>query len=159
MTSDHTQERTYITAGGMAKVEEQLARLKGSRRLEMIERLQDALAGGDCLENTEYIAAQEDLAVLDGRIQALENILRSAELIVPDTIDGVVRLGRTVVVQEHGGEPETYKLVGPAEANPCEGMISVHCPLGMAILNHVAGDEVPVLTPRGPTCFRIISVC
>lgn len=158
MELDIVAETAYITPRGMARIEAEVERLKGDKRLEIIERLQDARYGGDGLDNTEYIAAQEELAILDGRIQDLEDILRHAELILPGEVDGVIRLGSTVVVQEEGADLETYTLVGPAEANPTEGMISDKCPLGRALLNHTIGDEVEIETPEGRVRFRIIAV-
>lgn len=158
MSSEQVVETAYITPRGMAKIEAEVERLKGDKRFEIIERLQETRTGGDGLDNTEYIAAQEDLAVLDGRIQDLEDILRHAELILPGEVDGIIRLGSTVILQEDGADLETYTLVGPAEANPSEGMISNKCPLGRALLNHTIGDEVEVHTPGGLTRFHIIAV-
>ena len=158
MSSDEVVETAYITPRGMARIEAEVERLKGDKRLEIIERLQETRTGGDGLDNTEYIAAQEDLAALDGRIQDLEDILRYAELILPGEVDGVIRLGSTVIIQEIGADLETYTLVGPAEANPTEGMISNKCPLGRALLNHTIGDEVEVQTPGGLMRFHIIAV-
>ena len=67
-------------------------------------------------------------------VYELDYILRNAELIHPGEVDGIIHLGSTVVVQEEGAELETYTLVGPAEANPCEGCISNRSPLGRALL-------------------------
>lgn len=151
-------ETAYITPRGMARIEAEVARLKGDKRLEIIERLQDAKTGGDPIDNTEYMAVEDELALLDGRIYELEYILRHAELILPGEVDGIIRLGSTIVVQEEGSGLETYTLVGPAEANPSEGMISNKCPLGQALLNHTIGDEVEIETPDGSMRFRIIAV-
>lgn len=158
MPLEEVVETAYITPKGMAKIEAEVERLKGDKRFEIIERLQETRTGGDGLDNTEYIAAQEELAVLDGRIQDLEEILRHAELILPGEVDGIIRLGSTVVVQEEGSALETFTLVGHAEANPSEGMISNKCPLGRALLNHTIGDEVEVITPGGLMRFHIIAV-
>lgn len=158
MVSDQIAETAYITPRGLAKIKAEIEQLKGEKRLELIERLRDTQYGGDGLDNTEYIAAQEELAMLDGRIEDLEHILRHAQLIIPGEVDGIIRLGSTVVIHEEGGELETYTLVGPAEADPSEGMISNLCPLGRALLNHTIGDDVEVLTPNGLLRFRIIAV-
>jgi transcription elongation factor GreA len=158
MLLEKAAETAYITPRGMARIETELARLIGDRRLEIVERLQDARTGGDGIDNTEYIAALEELAMLDIRIRELEDIMRHAELILPGEVDGIIHLGSTVVVQEEGANLETYTIVGPAEANPSEGMISNRCPLGRALLDHTIGDKVEVLTPDGRMHFRIIAV-
>jgi transcription elongation factor GreA len=151
-------ETAYITPRGKTKIEAEVERLKGPIRLEIIDRLQDTKTGGDGIDNTEYITALEEMAMLELRINQLEDILRHAELIMPGEVDGIIRLGSTVIVQEEGADLETYTLVGPAEANPSEGMISNQCPLGRALLNHTIGEEVKVNTPDGPMRFRIIAV-
>jgi transcription elongation factor GreA len=159
MVTSVVSEPAYITPRGMAKIEEELIYLKTVRRLDVIERLQDAKIGGDGLDNTEYIAVQEELSLLEGRIQDLEYILRHAELIQPGTVDGIIRLGSVVVVQEEGTEVlETYTLTGPAEADPSEGLISDQSPLGCALLNHTIGDDVEVKAPSGLLRFRILAV-
>ena len=67
-------------------------------------------------------------------------------------------LSSKVVIQEENAALETYTIVGPAEANPCEGCISNRSPLGRALLNHTIGEEVEIETPDGLMCFRIIAV-
>ncbi len=71
------------------------------------------------IDNTEYILVQEELALLDGRIYELDYILRHAEPLLPGEVDGIVRLGSLVVVQQEGAaELESYTLVGPHPAKP-----------------------------------------
>ena len=158
MPLETVAETAYITPKGMTRIEAEVARLKGDKRTDIIERLQDAKTGGDPIDNTEYMAVQEELAILDGRIYDLEYILRNATLILPGEVDGIIRLGSTVVVQQENADLETYTLVGSAEANPSDGMISNKCPLGRALQNHTIGDEVEVQTPDGLQRFRIIAV-
>jgi len=63
-----------------------------------------------------------------------------------------------VTIQEDGYEEETYTIVGAAEANPRDGKISNESPIGKAILNHRAGDEVQVEAPDGSYKVRIIKI-
>jgi len=159
MTSNKIDDKAYITPRGVVKIEAELKFLRTEKQPVVVERLQDALVGGDGLDNTEYITVQEELALVNGRIQELEYILRHAELIQPGEVDGIIRLGSVVVVQEEGtNEIETYELVGPAEANPAEGLISNQSPLGRALLNHTIGNDVVVQAPIGLMRFRIIAV-
>ena len=151
-------DTAYITPRGLAKILNELARLRDDKRIEIVERLHDSMAGGDSIDNTEYLLVQEELALVEGRIRELENIRRNAELIQPGEVDGIIHIGSTVVIQEEGTELETYTIVGPAEANPCEGCISNRSPLGRALLDHTIGEEVEIETPDGPMCFRIIAV-
>jgi transcription elongation factor GreA len=62
------------------------------------------------------------------------------------------------VVQENGKDVEQYTIVGAAEANPKEGLISNESPLGQALLDHRPGDEVEVKAPAGVLHFRIVKL-
>jgi transcription elongation factor GreA len=148
----------FITQKGVTKIETEILHLKNNKRPEVLERLQDSLAGGDNIDNTEYLTVLDELAFVDGRIQDLVYILHNAELIQPGEIDGTIRLGNTVIIQEAGAEIETYTLVGPTEANPWEGFISNESPLGSALINHTIGDEIEITAPDGVMRFRIIAV-
>ena len=151
-------DTAYITPKGYAKIESELTRLRDDKRIDIVERLHDAMAGGDGIDNTEYLLCLEELALVEGRIRELEHILRNAEVIQPGEVDGSIHIGSTVVIQEENAALETYTIVGPAEANPCEGCISNRSPLGRALLNHTIGEEVEIETPDGLMCFRIIAV-
>jgi transcription elongation factor GreA len=74
------------------------------------------------------------------------------------TQTGVIKLGSQVDLIEKGGHPERYTIVGATEADPGAGVISHESPLGQALLNHAAGDEITVETPGRILNFRIISV-
>ena len=63
-----------------------------------------------------------------------------------------------MVIQNEYGELETYKLVGIAEANPRKGTISYESPLGQALLDRYAGEEIGVSAPAGKLRFRILEV-
>ena len=63
-----------------------------------------------------------------------------------------------VTIQEDNSVPEIFTIVGPAEANPREGRISNESPLGRALMDHRAGDDVRVDAPDGPFHVRILKV-
>jgi transcription elongation factor GreA len=108
------------------------------------------MEGGELIEDAEYEAAKNEQAFVEGRIQELEALLATARVIEPETAEhpaGVVTIGSTVTIQEQGFDPETYTIVGAAEANPRDGKISNESPIGKAILNREVGDSVTVETP------------
>jgi transcription elongation factor GreA len=96
--------------------------------------------------------------LVDGRILELDDVLKNAEIIKRGEPDGRVHLGNTVVIQMTGDVHETYLIVGSAEADPSEGLISNESPLGKALLDHAVGDDVTVATPNGEMHFRIVAV-
>ncbi|HHS98372.1 MAG TPA: transcription elongation factor GreA [Chloroflexi bacterium] len=148
----------YLTREGYAKLEAELNYLRTVRRQEVARRLHEALAEGDILENAELEAARNEQAFVEGRILELEELLRRAEIIEEETSNGVVRVGSWVTIVEGDGPPETYHIVGPAEASPSEGKISYESPLGKALMGHRVGDEVTVNAPDGALTFRIVEI-
>lgn len=146
----------YLTAEGRAELEQELNNLINVRRPELAQKLKEAVAQGDLKENADYHDAKEQQAFIEGRIQYLENILRSAVIIRNDGPSDEVRLGAQVTIREEGtDEDETYMIVGAAEANPSDGKISHESPIGSALLGRKKGDKVKVETPAGEITFRV----
>ena len=148
---------TYLTTEGAAKLRAELSELTGPRRLELAQRLRAAIQMGDLSENADYHKAKEDQAFLEGRIQEIEAVLRTA-VIVEKTNSDVVTVGSTVTVQEEGLAPETYDLVGVKEADPRNGKISNESPIGSALMDHKVGDVVEAETPGGKIRFKILKI-
>jgi transcription elongation factor GreA len=149
-------EQVYLTAEGKAELERELDQLLNVRRPELARKLKDAVAEGDLKENADYHDAKEQQAFLEGRIQYVENVLRSAVVIANDGATDMVRLGSEVTIVEDGADDEeSYVIVGAAEANPREGKISHESPIGAALLGHKKGDKVRVNTPGGDVVFKI----
>jgi transcription elongation factor GreA len=148
----------YLTAEGLKKLEEDLEHLRTVRRQEVAQRLREAMEGGELIDNAEYEADKNEQAFIEGRILELEHKLAQATLIEPGESTDVVRIGSTVIVKQDNKKRETYTIVGAAEANPKEGLISNESPLGIALLDHQVGDEVEVDAPVGILRFRIVKI-
>src|SRR5512147_954117 len=97
--------QTYLTPEGEAKLKAELAELTGPRREELAQRLRAAIQMGDLSENADYHKAKEDQGFLEGRIQEIQAVLRTA-VIVAKTRGGVVNVGSRVTVQEDNYDPE-----------------------------------------------------
>jgi transcription elongation factor GreA len=152
-----TQQPTYLTREGEKKLQAELAELTGPRREELSKRLRSAIQMGDLSENADYHKAKEDQAFLEGRIQEIEAVLRTA-VIVDKTHSDVVTVSSHVTVQEDNFPPETYHLVGAKEADPRNGKISNESPIGRALMEHKVGDVVEAETPGGKIRFKILKV-
>ncbi len=148
---------TYLTKEGFQRLQEELDYLRKDKRQEVAARLHEAMEGGELIENAEYEAAKNEQAFVEGRIQELEVILAAAHIIEENNSDPtLVQVGDTVTLQEEGGKPEKYIIVGAAEADPREGKISNESPLGRALLNHRIGDVVQVDAPGGSFRVKIL---
>lgn len=154
----------HLTRDGFRKFEAELNYLRTVRRSEVAERLRIALEeGGDLVENAEYDDAKNEQAFVEGRIQALEMLLSRASIIEDEAAStgaksDVIRLSSVVTVQEEGYEPETFRIVGPAEANPAAGKISDVSPVGSALLGKKVGQTVTIEAPDGSFTYRIVSI-
>ncbi len=152
---------TFLTKDGYQKLADELEFLRATKRLEVANRLHEAMEGGELIENAEYEAAKNEQAFVEGRIQELEMILASARVIDEKVTKGkgdLVQVGSTVTIKEDGTSSEKYTIVGAAEANPRNGKISNESPIGKAILNHRAGEEVNVEAPGGMFKVKIVKV-
>jgi len=150
-------QRTYLTLEGETRLKAELEELTGPRRQELAQRLRAAIQMGDLSENADYHKAKEDQAFLEGRIQEIEAVLRTAVIIEKKHSD-VVTVGCHVTVQEEGFDPETYYLVGAKEADPRNGRISNESPIGKALMDHKVGDVVEAETPGGRIKFKILKI-
>jgi transcription elongation factor GreA len=154
-------EEKFLTEEGAAELRRELDTLKNVKRPQLAARLKEAIAQGDLSENADYHDAKEQQAFLEGRIQYLEALLYQA-VVVPengkDKHGSVVGIGSDVTVQEDDEPPETFTIVGAAEADTREGKISNESPLGSALLGRKVGDRVKVDAPAGQLTFKIKAV-
>ena len=71
----------------------------------------------------------------------------------------VVSVGVTVTVLDVEFEEElTYMVVGPAEADPMNGLISDDSPVGRALVGAKIGDIVTAEAPVGELKFKIVNI-
>lgn len=155
------QEKIFpMTQAGKQKLEQELEHLKTVVRKEVVERIKIARSFGDLSENSEYDAAKDEQAFVEGRITTIENMIRNARIISEDELSkDAVSLGNSVTfVELPEGDEETYTIVGSAEADPFEGKISNDSPIAKSLLGHKVGDQVTVQTPGGEMKVKIIEI-
>jgi transcription elongation factor GreA len=148
----------FLTPEGRRKLEEELEFLCNVKRPEVASRIRAAKAEGDVMENAGYDEAKTQQAFLEGRILTIENMLKNAVMIDEPGPSDSVRVGSRVTIVEEGGEPEMFRIVGSAEADPGNGKISNESPLGKALLNRTVGNVVEVRTPDGVLRVRIEAI-
>ncbi|AUT05404.1 transcription elongation factor GreA [Streptococcus parauberis] len=154
-------EKTYpMTQGEKDQLELELEELKLVRRPEVVERIKIARSYGDLSENSEYDAAKDEQAFVEGQISTLETKIRFAEIINSDDVaKDEVAIGKTVVVKEVGtNDKDTYHIVGAAGADIFSGKISNESPIAHALIGKKKGDIVKIETPAATYDVEIISV-
>ncbi|MGE6629145.1 transcription elongation factor GreA [Bacillus sp. NPDC077027] len=154
------QDKVFpMTEEGKRKLEEELEQLKTVKRKEVVERIKIARSFGDLSENSEYDSAKEEQAFVEGRITALDNMIRNAKIIEDEGDSNTVSLGKTVTfVELPDGEEESYTIVGSAEADPFEGKISNDSPIAKSLLGKQVDDKATVQTPGGEMFVQIVKI-
>ncbi len=150
-------DKQYVTKEKLEELKQELADLKGRKRIEVGERLKRAKELGDLSENSEYFEAREEQAQVETRIGELEDMIKTAEIIEKSSSTSDVSIGSTVEV-EKGGQRMKLTIVGSNEANPGSGFISNESPLGRAFLGKKAGEKVTVSVPKGKVEYLILSI-
>lgn len=153
-------KKTVLTSEGLKKLEEELQELKVVRRKDVAGKIKEARAQGDLSENAEYDAAKEEQAEIEARITLIEKMLRNAEVINEDELDGnTISIGsRVKILDMEFNEECEYLIVGSTEANPMNGRISNESPLGVALLAHKLGDTIVVEAPQGQMKYEILAI-
>jgi transcription elongation factor GreA len=149
-----------LTQEGLANLKAELDHLSTTRRREVASRIKEAREFGDISENAEYDDAKNEQAMLEARIAALEDKLRSATVVdASDLGTDVVRVGSVVHVKDDAnGKSTKYTIVGSAEAAPAELKLSNESPVGKALIGHKRGEEVKISTPRGERKLKITKI-
>ncbi len=154
------KEEMIVTQEGYDKLVAEHEELTAVRRLEVAERLKEAISYGDLSENAEYDAAKNEQAELEERILKLENMIRNARILDESEISSdKVNLGHTVKVEYVAtGEVETYKIVGSNESDPLNGMISNESAVGRGLIGVGVDEEVEIEIPDGVIRIKVLEI-
>ena len=154
------EKQVMLTEAGLKKLEEKLEKLKSVRRIEVAERIKQAIDFGDISENSEYEDAKNEQAFIEGEILTLEKMLRNSQIIEDDKSNkDIVALGNTVVIKDlEFNEDQVYTIVGSAEADPKDLKISNESPVGQAIIGKKIGDTIEVHVPAGVLQYQIVEI-
>ena len=151
---------TYMTAGGLQKLKEELQQLESVERPRVIAAIAEAREKGDLSENAEYDAAIEEQGVLESRIAMLKAKIMDARIIDETDIstDEVQILTKVRVQNIKTGQEKVYQLVTEGEANILEGKIATTTPIAKGLLGKKVGDMAEVVVPAGTLLFKILEI-
>lgn len=148
----------YLTSSAIARLKEELYDLEKNKRPKTIKEMQFAAEDGDFSENAPYQDAKHRLRRINTRILSLNERIKHAILIEPGADpSGRIRIGSTVVLKINSKQI-TYQILGSQETNPSRGRISYLSPLGSALLNHTAGEDVSIKTDNKDEVYHIVEV-
>jgi len=150
---------TYLTKAGLEKLRAEHKTLLAQKH-RLTNEVSKAAAMGDLRENAEYHAARERLQHVAARLAELDTKLANVQVIDElDVKSGEARVGTKVTLEDlQTKERFDYLLVGPDEADPQNGKLSIASPLGKSLLGKKPGDEFQLVLPKATVPYRVISV-
>lgn len=156
--SDTNHQTILITKEGLDDLKKEYDNLINVKRPHLVERMTNARDLGDLAENSDYAAAREDLAFVDGRIAELEDILHEAKLItIRRGNRSTVSMGCKVELN-FNGKKDNFTIVGDWEADPILKKVSHTSPLGKALIGKKVGETVTVEAPAGKLIYKILKI-
>ena len=150
----------YLTPEGLAKLENELTKLKSVERPAVIQAIAEARDKGDLSENAEYDAAKEAQVFLENQIAKLEQTLAKARVLDTSKLAlSKVQLHCKVKLMNHTMKKEMeFKLVSQSEADLREGKLAVETPIAKALLGHKVGETIEVQVPSGLQKIEILEI-
>jgi transcription elongation factor GreA len=148
-----------ISKTGFKKLHEELEQLE-KEAVRVREDVATARELGDLTENGAYICGRERLGFLEGQIGELKGKINRSDIVDCTKVE-CDRAGFGTVVSLLDLDTQkkvVYQLLGPDDADYDTGSISIHSPVGSAILGLVVGDKVSVTIPRGECHYEVIGI-
>jgi transcription elongation factor GreB len=156
--------KNYITPSGLQRLKDEHRFLLTRERPAVTEVVAWAASNGDRSENADYQYGKRRLRQIDGRIRFLTKRIEAAEVVDPEaprTGQAATRafFGATVRYANAAGEERVVSIVGADEIDLIRNHISWVSPLGRALLNSAAGDNVVLQSPGGTEYLTVLEVC
>lgn len=146
-----------VTKGGLETLKAELDELLNVKRPKLVARLSYAREQGDLSENSDYQSAKEELEFLDGRIDELNEVVKTAVVASDSKKSDGVSVGTKVTVKVNSKEV-IFSVVGDWEADPMNKKISDSSPLGVALVGKKVGDKAEVEAPAGKILYEILAI-
>jgi len=150
-------KQIQMTKQGLVTLQRELDELVTVKRPKLVERLSNARSQGDLTENSDYTNAKEEMEFLDGRIDELEEVLKSAQVASCNGKHNGVEVGTKVTVKVDGTKT-IFEIVGEWEADPVNKKISPESPIGQALFGKKVGEKIEVAAPAGKLTYEILAI-
>jgi len=149
-----------VTAAGMRKMEEELARLKGPVMREHLQALAEAREKGDISENAEYEVARDNINMLNIKISNLESRIKGSSIVYKEKVscEEVQLFTKVTILNTKTQKVTTYSIVTEDEVDTRAMKISVGSPLSQGLMGHKKGDLVKVAVPAGLLELQVIDI-
>jgi transcription elongation factor GreA len=153
----------YVTTEWLKNLEDELKHLKNAKRLEIAEKLKEAISFWDLSENSEYEEARNEQAQVEVRIAEIEDQLKNIKIIKEvewTTVDRVVIWKEVKILNLETKEEWVYKIVWTTESSILADVpkISNDSPMGKVLLWKNVWDIIKVKSYAWLTEYKVISI-
>ena len=147
----------YITHAGFEKIQNKIDSMEKLLQGEIAKQIGEARELGDLKENAEYKAIKEKQQLTAKRIEEMSAMLSGVQIIENlDLPDGQVTVGKKVYLNNlDDGSKDVYTILGPAESDIDNDIISYESPIAKQLMMKKEGDEVDISVPIGIIRYRI----
>ena len=150
----------YMTRKSFERLSEEARILKEVQIPRLSREKLEASRQGDLSENAEYDAAKDTLDLLHARLDQIGAQLTGTQFIEDLPIPGnIISIGTSVrLFDMDAGEEIEYRILGPADADVPNNIISYQSPIAKGLITKKVGEEVSIHTPSGKRSFRVLSI-
>ena len=151
---------SYMTQEGYDKLRAELDDFKSDGRRNAAAAIAEAREKGDLSENAEYDAAKNAQGMLEMKINELEKVMGTAQIIDVNQVDTsfVSILNKVKIKNLKANREMEYTLVSEKEASVKEKKISIDSPIGQGLVGKEVGDIAEIQTPGGLMKFEIVNI-
>jgi len=149
--------KNLLTQEGYTKLVEQLNEFKSTQD-HLIAQIEEVAQPDESGEDGLVTQLKDELEVIGGKIEKLEEVLENIEIISGSCQYDEVKIGCKVKIKISGNIIKEFNIVNQLEADPTTNKISDQSPLGVALLGKKIDDEVEVSAPVGKIKYKIVSI-
>jgi len=158
-----SDKKILLTQSWLLELQEELRVLREEKRVDIAQKLKEAISYGDLSENAEYQEARDEQAQVELRISELDELLKPGNysIIEDDTWAKKKRWGinvwSTVTLADNANKEKiVYTIVGSQEASILDNKISNESPLGKSMIGKSVGDTVTFMAPSWKKEYSIL---
>ncbi len=146
-----------VTRASFERKQQDLKRVIDVEIPENSREIGVAMAKGDLRENAEYKAALEKQEMLKVTASKLKEEVQQAQIFNENEVktDRISFGTHVYLVNEKNGQKEEYVILGPWESNPTRNVISYLSPLGMALWDHRAGENLKLTINQNEFVYSV----
>lgn len=155
-------DKIFVTQEWLKKFESELKHLREVERVNIAERLREAISFWDLSENAEYEEARNVQSQVEVRISDLEEQLKNIEIIDDSKRDASkVNMGDNVTIKEiETGEESNFLVVGSTESDVLSEpmQISNESPVWKALMGKKKWSTIKVKSNSGFAEYKILDI-